>query len=132
MTNQEAFNKAWEYFVVEKRPRAYKAGGCVYFDEFSGNKCAIGCLCTDQEAQDLKFAGIGSVSNYGLFRILEYAPSISGITEEFSISLQTAHDRPYLEMEDENLSFTEKITRNLAELATKYNLTIPEIVNKVA
>jgi len=44
MTSQEAINRVYQYFIVEKHPQANeKDFGCMYTTS-KGNHCAIGCL----------------------------------------------------------------------------------------
>jgi hypothetical protein len=49
MTNQEAFDRVWQYFVVEGHPAGLSTASAVpvYRDRETGNRCAIGCLLPD-------------------------------------------------------------------------------------
>lgn len=46
MTKQEILNKVWDYFIVEKHPKAYDVRCC--YRTKDGYKCAIGCLIPDE------------------------------------------------------------------------------------
>jgi hypothetical protein len=46
MTAQEIFDKVWQFFIVEKHPRAQKPGeSCTL--RYENTKCALGCLIPD-------------------------------------------------------------------------------------
>ena len=53
MTNQEIFDKVWNHFVVERKPRSFDYtldGGCsCRYRDSKGNRCAVGLFIDDAD-----------------------------------------------------------------------------------
>jgi len=50
MTAQEIFDKAWQYFFVEKHPRSVERGKCFYrHPSGDGRRCAAGLFIKDEQ-----------------------------------------------------------------------------------
>ena len=97
MTNQEAFNRVWTYFVVEDHPKAVvqpnrgqSQAKCTYYGP-NGERCAIGCLVSEDVAQRLE-AKHSCVAASGIQ--LKEPELLTGLPEDpkFLDALQMAHD----------------------------------------
>ena len=113
MTQQDAFNKVWDWFVVQKHPPSRYDGPCAYRGK-NGNRCAIGLLIPD--------ADYNPSCELNTIEELYGGPLIPdlGLPLDFLTSLQEAHDLAY-----PGDQFTGIITVALEQVAEKYNLTIP-------
>lgn len=119
ITNQEAFSKVWQWFVVEKHPQCAENGLCLYRGP-NGNKCAIGCFIPDGEYR-VEFDS--TVGNTTAADVIPQCPSLVNLdTILFSI-IQTVHDRYEF---DEPWEFTEHMNEKLTDIAHDFSLTIPE------
>lgn len=126
MTNQEAFNKVWQLFVVEGRTKDLNQPA-VYSHKPTG--CFIGCLLEPGLAQELDAVCLEE-EIYSIYRILDFEganETFDTIKELFAdcdsfflVDLQITHDNNLSQMFEEKL-------RGLAE---KYRLEIPAF-NKI-
>ena len=126
MTNQEAFNKVWQLFVVEGRPKDL-VQPAVYSHNPTG--CFIGCLLRPELAKELDSSCLKETA-FSITRILEFPKTnktFDTIKELFAdcdsfflVDLQITHDNNLSQMFEEKL-------RGLAE---KYRLEIPAF-NKI-
>ena len=125
MTQQEAFNKNWQHFVVNKQPASYdiKVGACLYRGP-NNTKCGVGLLIEDkdynsewEEGPTGQGYGVRYLSGNNLLPAY-----LKDISLDFLASLQGAHDRAAMKRDD----FTDDIEVNLRELAAEYLLTIPQ------
>ncbi len=143
MTNQEAFNKVWDAYVVRGERPGYEVGKCKYPTK-DGGKCAVGQLLTEEQLakvkqlldegfkprRDLYASTINDVVAVSLFSYIGYeAP----VTDVFLLTyLQTAHDSAAnmasdLSGADIDLAlFRDYVEERLRLVATSFNLQIPE------
>ena len=114
MTNQEAFDKVWEHFVVNGGPfsRSDNAGGCAYRGD-GGARCAMGVLIPDEMySTDMEGTRASSV--------IEKFPALKGLVDgRFADKLQGCHD------DTSTPNFRNDIESNLRDLAEIYKLAIP-------
>lgn len=112
MNRQEAFDKIWKHFVVEKNHQSFnKLRNCAYRGD-GGRKCAIGCLIPDEmydryleiEKPTMVFARL---RKNGLFD--------ESCSNDFLLDLQRAHDIYFHDMES-----------CLVRIANYYFLTVPK------
>ena len=119
---QDAFGKVWQYFVVEKHPRAFDAslGTCAYWIPATGCKCAIGCLLTDEEAAELDRGTLRKATCF--MRERDIIPnSDENAWYGFLNLLQVAHDAY-----DGDGDFHKFIETRLRDVANEYKLAVPE------
>lgn len=116
MTEQEVFNKVWDYFVRNKNPPGLSSTKqCAYRGE-SGTKCAIGVLIPDDKytpSLELKFP-------YEL-KSLGIVPDLS---MDFYYSLQYCHDESIMNACGNVPEFHVGIENKLRNMAKKYSLSI--------
>lgn len=119
MTNQEAFDKVWQFFIVEKNPQSFEnsadnlvfGAACAYRGQ-NGSKCAVGCLIPDELYSP-------DMEDKRIFAIIELYPEIKTLFADvdgfFLAKIQEIHDHhfPYFQI-------------NMENLAIIYDLKIPE------
>ena len=112
LTNQTAFNKVVKHMLAQGE-KAYSDVQkiCVYWDEDTGKKCAIGCLLTNKECTEIE--GYGDVM--GLMDGEVLPERLQDLTPELLMDLQDVHD---------NKAPTDWL-KELAKVAVKYNLSMP-------
>jgi len=121
MNQQEAFDKVWDWFVVQKNPPSVnQETGMCKFRGPKNTKCAVGVLIPDnlyhKEYEAYVISEIkGTETLKDLFSLLSLS---------FLSDLQTAHDVAAIPT---GLKFTSKVTSELTELAATYNLKCPAI-----
>ena len=114
MTEQEAFNKVWQHFVVEGNPRASDGARCWYRHPSSGAKCALGILIPDEKYSSF-------LEHIAGWNMMSSIPEVFGrISLPFVLDLRQTHDffppvRP----------FADHMRVELTEIASQYELTIP-------
>lgn len=124
MNNQEAFNKIWQHFVVNKAPPSFAdyAGrgiACAYRGE-NGAMCAVGCLIPDEMyTPHIEGNAIKSIieNNHHFPKITNF---LSNVDVKFLEVCQRAHD----EQAGWNY-FHDNIKVKLTQIASTWNLTIP-------
>lgn len=119
ITLQEAFNRSWQAFVVEGKPRSVTDGGsCRYVGE-NGARCIIG-LCIPN---DMIRGGMEGKDVYGLFsKFPEIEALFHGPTTKFAL-LQDVHD----DWEERHHGpWGAYVKTALKEFAAQHSLTIPE------
>jgi len=128
MTNQEAFDKMWDHFVVQGNGPGWsdEFGQCVYRDPDTGAKCAVGCLLPDDLLDKIDQAGPSNGTNLKLHGIEdvclalpEVRDFLAGLSEDFIIRAQDAHDHavgPY---------FSSHMKGGLLNAAGLFGLTVP-------
>ncbi len=108
MTNQEAFNKVYETFLVKRAPKsmAWLDGKhlCSYGEPGTPG-CAVACLLTDEEriqAWDFERTYYAMPSHYkrngtGLCELLDHIAitSLDNLSTDVLVSLQGWHDNCY-------------------------------------
>ena len=124
MTKQEAFDKVWEYFIVEEGKPGFrehildKGPGCQYRTK-DGGRCAIGVLIPDNIYEHY-FEQAGPVAEL-MNRVSVIGTLLSGLTI-FCEKLQTAHD---LCPRSENDNFKSWMKTRLEALSASEGLIIP-------
>ena len=112
MTNQEALNKVWDYFVVQGNPPSYDGSSCFY--RLNGKRCAVGVLIPDEEyAPDMEDIVAPDM--------IQVVPSLSGLSGRFLLSIQTTHDDASSEPD-----FGSEIVKRLRWVAEDYGLEVPK------
>lgn len=126
-SNQDAFNRVWQHFIVEKNPRSVQPvvtedSGCTYRSVMDGGKingCGIGCMLPDHLYRR-------ELENKSVVVITDDSLQYSGITEwfkkcsrSFLSELQLCHDRS----SNEDI---EHFVKDLQDLAKAFKLTVPE------
>ena len=125
MTNQEAFDKVWDWFLVQGNPLAYidvggPASKCVFWGDGGKLRCAVGCLVTPEQAYDLE-------ENRTCLSELHDNDSrawdLLGLPDDvgFLEVLQSSHDAAT----DAEGSQTAALQENLATVALRFNLKVP-------
>lgn len=118
MTIQEAFDRCWNWFVVQGKPRSVNRQGTCRLRGPDGNKCAVGVLISDEDYSDrLDNAGPIQLA-MGIYKI--QVPSLNGLSLDFLADLQTAHDQHGKE---------NGMQPALVGFAARWNLTIPDAIN---
>lgn len=114
LTKQEIFNRVATHLLTQ-RAKAMDEGRCRYLDR-QGRRCAVGCLIPDGHPSLTVFASLG-------FLLITY-PDLAegwGLDEDaFSLlnELQLIHDN----------DMPSQWAAHLTELASKFNLSVPDIV----
>jgi hypothetical protein len=120
MSNQEAFNNVYEYFVKEKHPLAFaenKSDCCYRITLKQGLTvgCAIGCQMPDNLAYKHE-RGIRSPSVSSILNDKEVAEYFKYVNVNFLEDLQDAHDF--------HNSWAKGIKYALIQLAKRWNLQV--------
>ena len=137
MTQQEAFDRNWQHFVVEQKPKRADAKGKCYYHRDDGNCCGVGLLLSPGLRGRLTNSLTPLDELPGL--IESEAPEFSSEWEElvstlgfyFLEDLQTKHDGvqydPEKVTENELYAVPEVVQfrERLTALANDYKLTIP-------
>jgi len=120
---QAAFDKVWQYFVVEKHPQSVRFAPYPGFDPrvvyafrgTDGEKCALG-LFIEESTYTSKLEGF-SVRDLLQERLLQ---GLLPEDELFCCDLQKAHDRI-----KPREKWLERIEENLRQTARMYRLEVP-------
>lgn len=121
MTNQEAFNRVWDHFVVKKgKPSMSKDGNCKYRGP-NGAKCAVGVLIPD-EAYRESYDSDGGYSLYTLISDPPVSSVLCGVTPGLLFAMQHVHDASAKALRRD---FHSMVEQGLRELAVVYDLIIP-------
>ena len=126
-SEQDVFNRFWQYFIVEQHPQAViDTDGfphCVYRTP-DGNGCGIGCLVDDKTAEkwDRESPNVSYVGIARKFPEDHKKYFSDSIKIEFLQALQSLHDR-----EDRNWYNEDIFRQDVAEdFARQHNLMVPE------
>lgn len=116
MTNQEAFDKVWQYFVVEGHPKAISGNGKCYYRSPDGHKCAAGCLIPDE-----LYNSRWETSSIEAVMCMDDAIALlfSRVDPDLLQALQWAHDQA------QRPSFHTDLQVRLRRVAEEFNLPIP-------
>lgn len=118
LSNQECFDKVWDWFVVNRNPQSVKDNVCQYRGP-NGTKCAAGVLIPDED-YDIGFEGF-SVGG-GNDSLNQY---ISNLVQDYNFlrKLQGIHDswNGFIHVE-----FPGYMKTQLTSLAEQNNLQIPQ------
>lgn len=119
-TIQEAFDRVWQAFVVEERPRCLVGNTCAYRNEDNTHACGIGWMIPDDCVRDPKgvsvFLEIQQPQGAS-----QLTPLVNSLPHKFLFAMQHAHDDL---MSTEH--FTVRMERSLRRIAREYSLRIPE------
>ena len=114
-TNQSAFNKVWQWFVIERHGqficKLYLMR--TKYRGHNGLKCPVGVLIPDEE---YKHEMEGALPGGGFEKI----NCLQGLTSDYLLALQNAHDSP------RSNEFADSIEGNLRNVAKLFNLNVPE------
>ena len=112
LSNQTAVNKVVKHMLAQGE-KAYNSSAkvCVYWDERTGKRCAIGCLMTKKECTYAERYG----DVMGLLDGEVLPERLLDLDLELLMDLQDVHDN-----KDPTSWFKE-----LAKVAVKYNLSMP-------
>jgi hypothetical protein len=133
MQPQEAFNKVWNHFVVNKGPASFvedehgEVGGCQYRGP-GGAKCAAGVLIEDDEYDAYMDMSGGKSASAVLAQIPRLAPLLKVVPPahegnplySLPMELQGAHDRAV-----GHFDFHWNVEIRLRGVAEKFSLSIP-------
>lgn len=122
-SNQEAFDRVWQRFVVEGAPRAVRTDGfCVYRTADGTHGCAIGCQLPDALYKP-------DLEGYGVLGLFDRASAIkehfAATSYEFLTELQEAHDCALPRFAGAAKNDPADLAARLQVLAYTYGLTIP-------
>jgi hypothetical protein len=123
MTRQEMFNKAWHGVIAQGGPSMVD-GHCLYRG-WNGRKCGVGHLIGDEVAHRwdmLKKSGVAFMSA-DMISKAGLAPS----DQQFLVDLQNAHDASGNHGSTDK-QFIAEFIKSMADVATRYSLTIPDAV----
>lgn len=139
MTEQEAFNRVWQFFVVEKHPQSKvyrcctaKGGGAACAYDSNGTRCAVGCLLGEDTIAKLTAESMLTVAidsligesrsyhNEEVYSLLKR--DLGDLPVAFLQRLQRCHDKHPFET-----TFTEQIETNLRQFSEWQGLRIPGI-----
>ena len=118
-STQDAFNRIWQFFIVEGHNQSRDTNGCAYRGKEKGTACAIGCMLPTTLAKraDKLFH---TENNSAIEKVIDRIPEVGNWFEEvdwaFLKDAQTTHDKGDFNENKENL---------LTALAKEYGLTIP-------
>ncbi len=112
LSNQTALNKVVKHMLAQKE-KAYddRQKMCVYWDEDTGKKCAIGCLLTNKECTEIE--GYGNV--IGLMDGEVLPERLQDLDPSLLMDLQDVHD---------NKAPTDWL-KELTKVAIQHNLSMP-------
>ena len=121
LTNQEAFDEVWNWFVVNKNPQALSDKYLCVYRGLGNTKCAAGVLIPDEryntEWDDLN----GKKAT----EIAKDIPEWAMLNPSLLVAMQEAHD-----YSSRGVEFTQSIEENLRKVALQYNLSIPGSANE--
>lgn len=136
MTNQEAFDRVWDWFVVRKGQKStmvFDGGerGCAYRGA-DGARCAVGCLIPDElynlSMEQTSITVLLMDPGYGSSPPLR--AHFSGVSQSLLSEMQSAHDGfdtdHYGDQTDVAAErFTAHMEHALRNAARIYDLTVP-------
>lgn len=128
-SNQDAFNRVWQHFIVEKNPRSVQIHDdgnprCLYRTIMDGGKvngCAIGCMMADKHYQrEFENQSAESITKLltgnGTPEVREW---FTLCDTDFLRDIQLAHDN----VNSERIDYFETSLRIVAD---EHKLTVPE------
>lgn len=146
MTNQEIFDKVWNYFITESHHPGWDGEACTYYAKDGAARCAVGCLLPDELAKALPSRKVtyiiaplpGERKSFGEaaadFRAFMFGEEsrdlpedkldelARGATGQLLSDLQRAHDNAATL---DNGNFRELLQVSLVRVAERFNLKIP-------
>ena len=130
-TLQSAFDRIWQFFVIERHPPAYD-GGCRYRTNTSA--CAIGCLLPDSTFSEGEIQKDSELLELTVEELLMASNSAAFLLKRIAKSklanLQSIHDTAACqystaESEAARESILLQMKRRLQEFAENHELTVP-------
>lgn len=119
MNNQDAFNRIWRHFVVDKQPLSTNSelGSCYYRHPETGAKCAVGILIPDDQCPPDIDNG-----HWPLTRVSAEVPALRGCSIQFLRAVQNTHDSAAFAVSRGDQPHLERDLRNIAG---RFNLVAP-------
>lgn len=118
MDAQEIFDTVWHAMKAQGRQSLNGSGSCVYHGE-DGEKCAVGCLITDEEYKVEMEYGLDGYSAVSDLKAVGLLPGRLVPHLELLEDLQSAHDKAVR-------YFWPQFSEGAESVAHKHNLIIPE------
>ena len=120
MNAQEALNKNWQHFIVERNePGADEEGNCRLRTAGDNKACGVGILIREEDYEpELEYLSMRELENE-----LSYLPGNRAegfVYRTFLGGLQEAHDNAV------GPHFRDTYKRSLRELAERFDLEVPE------
>lgn len=117
LTQQDIFDKVWDWFVVKGNQKSMNGDMCAYRSS-GGRRCAVGVMLEDSDVKGWTTLILGSsvisIADCGLLP-LRLRPHV-----EFLAGLQAVHDR-----RQPGASFTVAMEGALHNFAVEYGLKVP-------
>lgn len=129
MNNQEAFDKIWDWFVVQRKPMSTNGVSCRYRGD-GGAKCAVGVLIPDElysesvegwMAYDI-MVNCGQTARPAVCELNRWLRKETTITVQFLSDVQRLHDN---QVATPLYAFTQSMKDGLVRLAAQYKLKTP-------
>lgn len=120
-TLQEAFDKIWDWFVVQGHGPSYNDGMCGYRGD-RGCKCNIGVLIPDSfDCRGIEGMDVWNAATI-YPKLKDYLPMASlAIIKD----LQGCHDSAAIEASNNGKKFIKLYVRRMREFAAEHKLTVP-------
>jgi hypothetical protein len=129
---QAAFDKVWDWFVVQGKPKSVNAQRECLYRGRNGCRCALGVLIPDDEYNPMiensspySFMSTGECRDIAPKTVVDFIKATGGdkgIGVRFLSRLQETHDDA---IPDDAASFTELVAENLRAFAGSYQLSLP-------
>lgn len=124
-TQQEIYDKSIQTFLIDKAPPGYINGSCVYYDPFTGLKCIVGNLLTQDSLNSITTmeVDIGELIAEYEFSLVKKDRKLLMKHHNFLDALQAAHDRAACDdASQDNSDFRRYLKEGLESIATMYKL----------
>ncbi len=115
-----ALNKVIEYYGKNPSKRGTDGSICKYYDEVSGNRCAVGRMLTVKKAQDLQNYYPGGVAGSSTFSQLP--SNVRSLGQDFLKDIQNLHDEEGNWSTKDNTWLTNEGLETVADIISKYSL----------
>jgi hypothetical protein len=120
MTKQEAFDKVWQWFVVEGHgPSVNDQGSCMYRG-IGGAKCAAGVLIPD----DIYEPAMEGKTIWRVVDMFKKLVPLLGSGTPFISDLQRVHDQSAMAYSSQE--FSAAVTKRLRTIAKAHHLNVPQ------
>ena len=93
MTEQQIFDKVWDHINAQGKPAMNSQGRCLY-DDGEGNRCAVGCLLSDDMIRKLNEYVGGSIG------LIDRVQSSGKIVPQADLELLTDHEDFLAKLQD--------------------------------
>lgn len=118
-TLQEAFNRIWKFFIVEKHPQSADESFCRYRSKDSA--CAVGCLIPDSRQ-------IAQCEGEGVSYLIGQVPLARKLLQKVDMGLltqlQSIHDNAQLGPKGDD-GFLPEMKKGLKRFAKQNKLAVP-------